>query len=132
MPLVRIDVPDELPPARAAGLSAAVHDALVACCDVPADDRFHVVSRHGAGGLVVDRQFLGIARGPEASIVSITFRKGRSDEAKRALYRTAARGRDDRPLREHARRLELRQRHRPIRAVRRQPFVRHKIMSITG
>ena len=96
MPLVRIDVPDELPPARAAGLSAAVHDALVACCDVPADDRFHVVSRHGAGGLVVDRQFLGIARGPEASIVSITFRKGRSDEAKRALYRAIVAGAADR------------------------------------
>ncbi|MEZ5841229.1 MAG: tautomerase family protein [Hyphomicrobiales bacterium] len=92
MPLVRIDVPESLSVARAAALSEAVHAALVAHAGVPVDDRFHVISRHEADGLVIDAGFLGIRRGAEAAIVAITFRKGRSDEAKRALYRAIVEG----------------------------------------
>lgn len=87
MPLVRIDVPDSLPSERVRGLADAVHEALVATVDVPPADRFQVINRHAAADLVIDPAFLGIARGPEAVIVAITFRKGRSDDKKRSLYR---------------------------------------------
>lgn len=96
MPLVRFEVPAALAAARVAGLRDAVHAALVAHAGVPADDRFHVVARHEPEALDIDQGFLGVARGPEAVIVAITFRRGRSDDQKRALYRAIASGAETR------------------------------------
>jgi phenylpyruvate tautomerase PptA (4-oxalocrotonate tautomerase family) len=92
MPLVRIDVPDDLPPETVAGLADAVHAALVATAGVPPADRFQVIQRHRPADLIIDPAFLDIDRGPEAVVVSITFRRGRSDDQKRALYRAIAAG----------------------------------------
>ncbi|MEJ1160993.1 tautomerase family protein [Prosthecomicrobium sp. N25] len=92
MPLVQIDVPALLAPERVRALADAVHDALVATVGVPPADRFQVIRRHQSGDLLVDPAYLGIARGPEAVIVAIAFRRGRTDEQKRALYRAIAAG----------------------------------------
>lgn len=86
MPLVKFNVAYTLSDHRVAGLCDAVHEALVATAKVPSDDRFHVVHRHGATGLLIDPGFMGIERGPEAVIVEITFRMGRTDDQKRALF----------------------------------------------
>ncbi|TPQ50410.1 tautomerase family protein [Prosthecomicrobium hirschii] len=92
MPLVRIDVPATLAAGRVRGLADAVHQALVATAGVPAADRFHVVARHAADGLTIDPTYLGVERSAEAAIVAITFRRGRTDDQKRALYRAIADG----------------------------------------
>ena len=91
MPLVTFHVPLTLSPERVSALSDAVHETLVAVANVPADDRFHVVHRHDASTLLIDPGFLGIARGPEAVIVTITFRMGRTETQKQALYSGVAR-----------------------------------------
>jgi len=91
MPLVKFNVPQSLPDERVAGLRRAVHEALVATANVPEDDLFHVVIRLDAKSLVVDPDFPSLERSPEASIVEIAFRMGRTDTQKQALYREIVR-----------------------------------------
>ena len=91
MPLVKFNVPQSLPDDRVAGLRSAVHEALVATANVPQDDLFHVVHRLDAKSLIVDPDFPGVERGPDAAIVEITFRMGRTDTQKQALYREIVR-----------------------------------------
>lgn len=91
MPLVKFNVPLSLPDERVAGLRRAVHEALVATANVPEDDLFHVVHRLDAKSLVVDPAFPSLERSAEAAIVEITFRMGRTDTQKQALYREIVR-----------------------------------------
>ncbi len=91
MPLVKFNVPQSLSGERLAGLRTAVHQALVENANVPSDDLFHVVHRLDATSLTVDPAFLGIERSQEVVIVEITFRMGRTEIQKQALYREIAR-----------------------------------------
>jgi phenylpyruvate tautomerase PptA (4-oxalocrotonate tautomerase family) len=67
-------------------LSNGVQEALAATVNVPADDRFHILTEH-ASGLIFDPHYLGIERSPEWVAIQITLRKGRTVEMKQALYR---------------------------------------------
>ncbi|MCO6409675.1 tautomerase family protein [Hoeflea alexandrii] len=91
MPLVKFNVPQSLADDRVAGLRDAVHEALVATANVPGDDLFHVVHRLDPSSLVLNPSFPGLERSPEAVIVEITFRMGRTETQKQALYRDIAR-----------------------------------------
>jgi phenylpyruvate tautomerase PptA (4-oxalocrotonate tautomerase family) len=88
--MVRISLPASKGAGFAEGVSDAVQDAMVATIDVPAADRFHVISEYPAERLVIDPTYLGIERGAGALIVEITMRAGRTIEKKKALYRTIA------------------------------------------
>jgi len=55
MPLVKFNVAQSLSKERLAGLCNAVHDALLATAKVPPDDRFHVIHRHEASCLLIER-----------------------------------------------------------------------------
>lgn len=88
MPLARISIPHHLSGPRATALADAVHDALVATCGVPQDDLFQLVARFAPEAMRIDPHFPGgVARSSDASIVEISFLRGRSDAQKRALYR---------------------------------------------
>lgn len=91
MPLVKFNVPQSLSHDRVVGLRDAVHEALIATANVPPDDRFHVVHRHAADSLLIDPGYLGVTRSPDSVIVEITFRMGRTEVQKQALYREAVR-----------------------------------------
>ena len=86
MPLVRIDIPQGWPEARIAAFADAVHDSFVETVDVPHNDRFQVIAEHAPRRLILDRTYFGVDRGPGASVVQVAFRRGRSEEKKRALY----------------------------------------------
>jgi phenylpyruvate tautomerase PptA (4-oxalocrotonate tautomerase family) len=90
MPLVRIDLRAGTPPARRRAIADAVHQALVDTMQVPPDDRFQVVTEHTAADLIVDPQYLGIARGDGFVAIQITLRRGRTVAMKQALYRSLA------------------------------------------
>lgn len=92
MPLARISAPDHLPLARLHALAEAVQAALVATCDVPAKDRFQLITRFPAGTMILDPSFPDVARSPEATIVEILFLAGRDAGKKRALYRAICDG----------------------------------------
>lgn len=91
MPLVRIDIPQGWPEARIAAFGEAVHGALVETVDVPPDDRFQIMAEHAPRRLILDPAYFGVDRGPDASVVHVTFRRGRSEAKKRALYAAIAR-----------------------------------------
>jgi phenylpyruvate tautomerase PptA (4-oxalocrotonate tautomerase family) len=90
MPLVRISIPEGRDETFVEAVSAGIHDAMVATIDIPAEDRFQVITEHARSKLVIDPHYLGIERSAGAIIIQIAMRRGRSDDKKRALYRTIA------------------------------------------
>jgi 4-oxalocrotonate tautomerase len=90
MPLVKFNVPQSFADDRVAGLRDAVHEALVAAANVPEDDLFHVVHRLDPSSLLLNPVFPSLERSAEAVIVEITFRMGRTETQKQALYRDIA------------------------------------------
>jgi len=72
-------------------LGNAVHQALVETINVPARDRFQVITQHEPEDFVYDAEYLGIRRSPDLVIIQVTLSAGRSLELKRALYRKIAR-----------------------------------------
>lgn len=92
MPLVRIALPQDLADRQVADISDAVHDALVRIFEVPAKDRFQVLTRHSPQELVYPPEYLGIVHGSRVALVQITCSEGRSIEKKKALYSALASG----------------------------------------
>ena len=90
MPLVRISLVKGKRKEFLRKLGDAVHQALVATIDVPAADRFQVLTEHEPGDLVYDPGFLGIARTNDIVILQITISSGRTLQKKRALFRRIA------------------------------------------
>lgn len=88
MPLVRISLLKGKPASYRRKVGDAIHQALVATINVPAKDRFQVITEHDPEDFVYDREYLGIARSRELVIVQITLSAGRSLRLKRMLYQT--------------------------------------------
>ena len=86
MPLVRISLQEGKPEAYRAAIGDAVHRAMVETINVPAQDRFQVITEHPRAGLVYDPSYLGISRSDDIVIVQITLNAGRTTEMKKALY----------------------------------------------
>ena len=90
MPLVRISLRKGKPASYRRKIGDAIHRALVETIDVPAKDRFQIITEHDPEDFVFDREYLGIARSRELVLVQITLSAGRSLYLKRTLYRTIA------------------------------------------
>lgn len=86
MPLIRIALRKGKTEAYRAAVGEAIHRAMVATIDVPADDRFQIFSEHDPDALVFDPRYLGIHRGEEFLAIQITLNAGRTVEKKKALY----------------------------------------------
>ena len=87
MPLVRISLREGKTDAYKKALADGVHRALVEAIDVPAQDRFQVVTEHPASGLFYDPSYLGIERSDDVVLVQITLSTGRKPAQKRKLYK---------------------------------------------
>ena len=86
MPLVRISVREGKPAAYRAAIGEGVHRAMVDTINVPAKDRFQLITEHRAGDLVYDPSHLDIARSDDFVAIQITLNLGRTVEMKKALY----------------------------------------------
>ena len=86
MPLVRISLLRGKPASYRRKVGDAIHQALVATIDVPAKDRFQLITEHDAEDFVYDREYLGIARSRDLVIIQATISAGRSLHLKRRLY----------------------------------------------
>ena len=91
MPLVRITLRKGHTPELLRDLSAAVHDALVATANVPADDKFHIIEEVDSTHLVAHATYGGVERSEGLVVIQITLNAGRTVEVKRALYADIAR-----------------------------------------
>ncbi|HUN67740.1 MAG TPA: tautomerase family protein [Burkholderiales bacterium] len=90
MPLVRVALMKGKPASYRRKVGDAVHQSLVETIDVPAKDRFQLITEHDAEDFVYDREYLGIARSRDLVIIQITLSAGRSLHLKRRLYRRIA------------------------------------------
>jgi 4-oxalocrotonate tautomerase len=91
MPLVRISLRKGRSEEFLRDLSAAVHAALVAQANVPADDQFQVIEELEAHQLVAHPTYAGCERTENVVFIQITLNAGRTVEVKRALYAEIAR-----------------------------------------
>ncbi len=92
MPLVRIDLPRGKTAEYRRTVGEVVYDAMIQTLKVPANDRFQVITEHSPEGLVIDRTYLGIERGPDCLVIQVTLNEGRTTEVKKAFYRAVADG----------------------------------------
>ena len=90
MPLVRISMRAGKSPELHAGVGDAVHRAMVETMNVPAADRFQVITEHGAADLIYDANYLDIKRTDEVIFVQVTLNAGRTVDVKKAFYRRVA------------------------------------------
>lgn len=72
-----------------APIGDAVHDALVANANVPADDKFQVFLP--LDRIVADRTYGGVQRSEKLVIIEIVLNAGRTVEIKKNLYADIAR-----------------------------------------
>jgi 4-oxalocrotonate tautomerase len=86
MPLVRICLREGKSEAYKKAVADGVHQAIVEGAEVPAKDRFQVVTEHPAGGLIYDPSYLGIERSDDIVFVQITLSAGRKPAQKKKLY----------------------------------------------
>lgn len=91
MPLVRITLRKGKSPEFLREASNAIHDALVATANVPADDRFHIIEEVEDDHLIAHPSYGGVSRSDGLIVVQITLNAGRTVEIKRALYADIAR-----------------------------------------
>jgi 4-oxalocrotonate tautomerase len=90
MPLVRISLREGKSASYRTAIGEAVHRAMVETINVPADDRFQILTEHPSDGLVYDKKYLGIERTDDVVVIQITLNTGRTLDQKRALYRGLA------------------------------------------
>jgi len=89
MPIVRISHRSGISEPHRQALSDGVQEAMESTVNVPANDRFHILTEH-ASGLIFDAHYLGIERSHDWVAIQITLRRGRTVEMKQALYRRIA------------------------------------------
>jgi phenylpyruvate tautomerase PptA (4-oxalocrotonate tautomerase family) len=92
MPLVRIDLPRGKSPEYRRTLGDVVYDAMIQTINVPANDRFQVITEHPPDELVIDRTYLGIERSADCVLIQVFLNEGRTTELKKAFYRAVADG----------------------------------------
>jgi 4-oxalocrotonate tautomerase len=93
MPLARIDLSRSASSETVRAIADVVYDAMVAVANVPANDRFQVVTRHAADELVYPAEgYLGMTYTPDIVFIQVTWNSGRSVDVKKAFYKAVATG----------------------------------------
>ena len=90
-PLVRVSLRKGKPAAYRKAILDGIYEAMRSSFDVPEEDRFMVVSEHGAGDLVFPQEgYLGIKYTPGIVFIQITWNAGRTTDVKKAFYKKVA------------------------------------------
>ncbi|HET9158658.1 MAG TPA: tautomerase family protein [Myxococcaceae bacterium] len=92
MPFVRIDLPRGKSPEYRRTVGDVVYEAMIQTINVPANDRFQVITEHPAEELIIDRTYLGIERSADCVLIQVFLNEGRTTELKKAFYRAIADG----------------------------------------
>lgn len=90
MPLVRIDIGAGHPAGFGRAVGDIVYRAMLSEINVPADDKFQIITAHEASELVIPQSYLGIEYSPGIVFIQITLNAGRTTELKKAFYRRIA------------------------------------------
>jgi 4-oxalocrotonate tautomerase len=92
MPLVRIDLAEGQSAEYRTAIADEVYNAMTTTLNVPANDRFMIVTEHKPSDFIADPTYLGIERSPQCVILQITLNAGRDLAMKRAFYKALVDG----------------------------------------
>ncbi|SAL55136.1 tautomerase family protein [Caballeronia humi] len=92
MPLVRIDLAEGQSAEYRTAIADEVYNAMTTTLNVPANDRFMLVTEHKPSDFIADPTYLGIERSPQCVILQITLNAGRDLAMKRAFYKALVDG----------------------------------------
>ncbi|HZJ55682.1 MAG TPA: tautomerase family protein [Myxococcaceae bacterium] len=92
MPLIRIDLPRGKSAEYRRTLGDVVYDAMIQTINVPANDRFQIITEHPPDELNIDRTYLGVERSADCVLIQVFLNEGRTTELKKAFYRAIADG----------------------------------------
>ena len=90
MPLVRIDIGSGHPAGFGRAVGDIVYRAMTTEINVPADDKFQIISAHEATELNIPVSYLGIEYSPGIVFIQVTLNGGRTTELKKKFYRRIA------------------------------------------
>src|ERR1700687_599724 len=86
MPLVHISLRTGKPPAYVKAIADGVFEAMLKTINVPADDRFQVISELPSDRLIYDAGYLGVKRTDDVVFIEVTLNQGRTLDRKKAFY----------------------------------------------
>ncbi len=93
MPLVRINIAKTVPAETVRTVSNVVYDAMINVANVPANDKFQIITRHSEDELVYPAEgYLGIDYTPNIVFIQVTWNSGRTIDVKKAFYKAVAEG----------------------------------------
>lgn len=93
MPLARINISKSASAETVRAISDVIYDAMVSLANVPAHDKFQVVTRHSEDELIYPEEgYLGVSYTSSIVFIQITWNSGRSIEVKKAFYKAVAEG----------------------------------------
>jgi 4-oxalocrotonate tautomerase len=90
MPLVRIDLIKGKPAAFRRQVGEIVYTAMREVINVPADDKFQVITEHAADEINVADSYLGNSYTKDIILIQITMNAGRTVEMKKAFFKRIA------------------------------------------
>jgi phenylpyruvate tautomerase PptA (4-oxalocrotonate tautomerase family) len=86
MPFVRVSATEDTSNEHLQRISDAVHESMVTTFQVPAKDRFQVLTRHPPDELICAPEYLDIVHSGPIVFIQITCNEGRTLEMKKALF----------------------------------------------
>lgn len=93
MPLVRINLSKSASAETIRTVSEVVYDAMINVANVPANDKFQIITRHADDELVYPAEgYLGVTYTPGIVFIQVTWNAGRTIEVKKAFYKAIAEG----------------------------------------
>ena len=92
MPLVRIDLIEGKSSDYRKVIGDVIYEAMIGNLNVPANDRFQVITEHPTEALVFDPTYLGIQRSKDCIFIQATLSEGRTVEQKQLFYKAVADG----------------------------------------
>jgi phenylpyruvate tautomerase PptA (4-oxalocrotonate tautomerase family) len=93
MPLVRINIAKSATAETVRIVSDVIYDAMTTVANVPANDKFQIVTRHTDDELIYPAEgYLGVTYTPNIVFIQVTWNSGRSIDVKKAFYKAVAEG----------------------------------------
>lgn len=93
MPLVRINLSQSASAETIRTVSGVVYDAMINVANVPANDKFQIITRHADDELVYPAEgYLGVTYTPGIVFIQVTWNAGRTTDVKKAFYKAIAEG----------------------------------------
>jgi phenylpyruvate tautomerase PptA (4-oxalocrotonate tautomerase family) len=90
MPFIRIDLAKGKSLEHRKTIGEIVYKAMTETINVPADDKFQVITEHAAEELNYPKSYLGIEYSKDIVFIQITLNGGRTVEMKKAFYKRIA------------------------------------------